>query len=217
MHFAIQVDLYEYILAAAFLVAAYFRLKGRRSLPFFSAFIFIVVFFEFIFEPLWTAAFNNNHRIFNIYAIVGTYYYMFVFMYRKWSRERNYGLLLIVSGWIIYSISRLVFPQHENAIDALNYNVGMGLVSFFILDYFYSVLYRETYNNIFRDPYFYFGLGILMFYAASFPIITFINVLVINEDMNMAYSNLLTFGNIFLSLAYLGTAICSYRKTTLTG
>ena len=102
--------------------------------------------------------------------------------------------------------------QDQHSIDYLSYNAGYLILIPMMLLYLHEVIYKKDYYDVLRDPYVYFVFGILTFYASSFPILGFINILITDNPKYKAYYDLLNVGNIFLSLAYLGAALCSQTK-----
>ena len=74
-------------------------------------------------------------------------------------------------------------------------------------------IYRLTLNEkLILNKKFYLGLGILFFVVSGFPLIIFVNELIAHKGALKAYNQLLIIGNYFLSLGYLGAAICSKKE-----
>lgn len=56
------------------------------------------------------------------------------------------------------------------------------------------------------------GLGIILFYVSSFPLLVFYNLLIGNQDVKLAYNFLLKLGNLFLSLGYIASVVCLKKE-----
>lgn len=203
---------YEAILIATLTLASWFGIKGQQPFPYFLAFMVVVVCFEMPIDNWYYKHYGTNYPIANIMAKFCIYYYLFVFYQyfrvKAWSDKLKVGILAYVVITLTWNFG---FHNHKQ-IDYLSYNAGYLILIPMMLLYLREVIYKKTYYNVFRDPYVYFIFGILTFYSSSFPILGFINILITDNPQYKAYYDLLNVGNIFLSLAYLGAALCSQTK-----
>ncbi len=202
-------DIYEYILVTTLGISLVSQARKTNSLPYFFPFILVVVLVELFIEMWYYKMYGTNFPVMNIYSKICLYYYLFVF-YKYFERTKWSATL----KWIIifYIIITLLwnFAFHDaTRIDYISYNVGYLILFPLMFLYLNKVIYEMEYFNVFLDPYFYFIFGILVFYTSSFPILGFINILITDNPTYPAYITLLNIGNIFLSLAYLGAALCS--------
>jgi len=55
------------------------------------------------------------------------------------------------------------------------------------------------------------GLGILLFYVCMFPLLSFIEYLVVDNKDNLLYFRLIEIGNLLLSFGYFSAAIVRWR------
>jgi hypothetical protein len=211
----LDLDSYELIIITAFSI----QLFNYKNQFFFTNFISIVFLFEIFIEHFWSVFYKSNIVIYNLFAIVCCYYYQFLFNNNlKNSGDTNYKTIKLLSLiWLIFAISRYIIYFSLKTIDIINYNTGMIISSLLILKYFYTLMLKNKDVQVLKNPYFYFGVGVLIFYCSSFPIITFMNYLITNEHAKNAYSKLLQIGNIFLSLGYLGAAICIRKEAQSIG
>jgi len=210
-------SIYKIILIAGFIVATYFQVNGKKSLPIFFPFMLVVVVFELFIEYYYYKIYGDNILILNFYSRLCIYYYLFVYWHyfrnRIWAGKLKF---IVITYSLISFISFLIFlPKLE--IDILNYNIGMFIVIPLIGVYLYEIIYLRDHENVFKNPYFYFSFGILIFYTSAFPILGFINILIVENPFYEGYSVLIDLGNIFLSLAYLGAALCSKKPILSTG
>ena len=191
-------------------VVTIFNIIGRRqSLSYFHLFIMLVIGLEIIIPWSFKLYFTSNYLILNYYSKICMYYYIYLFIKifedRYWTKW--YTILLVL--FIIVTQANYFIALPVKKIDAISYNIGMVILFPLILKYLFERIYTDVYCDIFRDPHIYLAFGILLFYTSAFPILTFINVLITNNEAYKAYVLLINFGNIFLSLAYLGVALCS--------
>lgn len=205
--------LFESIFIATLTLAAWFTYKGQPSpFPYFLAFMVMVVGFEVPLDICFMNLYGHNLELKNLMAKLCIYYYLFVFYdyfkNRAWSRVLKYFILLYIITTLTWNFA---FQDHST-IDYLSYNAGYLILIPMMLRYLYEVIYMRDYYNVLKDPYIYFIFGILIFYASSFPILGFINILITDNPHYKVYKDLLNVGNIFLSLAYLGAVLCSQTK-----
>jgi hypothetical protein len=208
--------LYQAIHIATLTLTAWFAYKGRRPFPLFLPFMMMVVFVEAGFADWFYDQYDNKYPVLNPYAKLCMYYYLFVFFWhfkdKPWANKIKWGILFFAIVTMTYN-----FLYHDHTrIDLLSYNAGFLLLFPLMFRYLYEVIYTRPYYNVFEDPYFYFIFGLLLFYTSSFPILGFINILITDNPQYPVYSQLLNLGNIFLSLAYLGAALCSKPRTLST-
>lgn len=210
-------NVFEYILLTTFLITIYGNLKKWKMLPFFPLFITTVVLFELLIEYYYAQYVGNNLVILNLYSRLCVYYYLFIyyqfFKFKKWAPK----LKLVIVLYVILSFLAFLFIMPSENIDIITYNLGMFLVIPLVILYLYDSIHVMDNNNYLNDPYFYFSFGILIFYTASFPILGFINFLIVENPYFEVYTVLLNLGNIFLSLAYLGGVLCSKKPILSTG
>jgi hypothetical protein len=209
--------LFESIFIATLTLSAWFTYKGLTGpFPYFLAFMVMVVSFEIPIDIWFKNLYGHNLHLKNLMAKLCIYYYLFVFYH--YYRDRNWSntLKYIIIFFVIITLTWNFAFQDQNSIDYLSYNAGYLILIPLMLLYLHEVIYKKDYYNVLRDPYVYFIFGILTFYASSFPILGFINILITDNPTYKAYYDLLNVGNIFLSLAYLGAAICSQTRKPST-
>ena len=205
--------LFESIFIATLTLSAWFTYKGQKGpFPYFLTFMVMVVCFEIPIDIWFKNQYGHNLHLKNLMAKLCIYYYLFVFYDyfrdRSWSKTMKYIIIIFVTITLVWNFGF----QDQHSIDYLSYNAGYLILIPMMLLYLHEVIYKKDYYDVLRDPYVYFVFGILTFYASSFPILGFINILITDNPKYKAYYDLLNVGNIFLSLAYLGAALCSQTK-----
>lgn len=208
--------LYQFIHIVTFALTAWFAYKGRSPFPLFLPFLAMVVIEEVWLADWYLAKYETMYPVANPYAKLCMYYYLFVFYWyfkdRSWASWLKW---LIIAFAIVTMTYDLRYHDHTQ-IDYLSYNLGFLILFPLMFRYLYEVIYVRPYYNVFHDPYFYFIFGLMLFYTSSFPILGFINILITYNSEYSIYKQLLDLGNIFLSLAYLGAALCSKTRTLST-
>jgi|GEM_PF-2079261 len=207
---------YKAILIVSLAVAAWNKNKGHEPFPYFLSFMAMVFILEIPVDYYIQKRDISNYPLKNLFSKLCLFYYLFVFYNinkkKVWSRKLGFTIIMFICVTLIWQFGF----QARNTIDIVSYNAGYVLLIPFMLQYLYEVIYRYPYFNVFIDPYLYFIFGILIFYTSSFPILGFINLLITDNPHYIIYFDLLNIGNIFLSLAYFGAAICSTTKPPST-
>lgn len=201
-------ELYNYINLLAFVALLILQPVKASKIPFLVVFLFIVNFTELFLIDYWSSKFGSNVLIYNIFSIFCVCFYFLVYIHHfKHLPWIKYIQLLIVI-WFSFSIWLIYYNFNKLVINALSYNLGLLIVIGLIIKYFYDIIYIEEYRSIRKDPLFYFSLGISIFYVSSFPILNFMNVLILSDEAVAIFAQLLKIGNVFLSLGYLGAVLC---------
>lgn len=203
-----EVKFYQYILLAAFVAAIW--LGRENKVVFLLPFLGLAVFFELILGKLMKYYFDNNMITTNIFVIICVMYYLFLFT-RK-NRKRLF--LVFVALYLLFLVVSM-YIQGFNSIMSIAYNAGMIMVILAIFRYLYDLIIMDQYKPLHQIPLFWMAIGILMFYSTSFPILNFLNRF-IDADYEFALRmiDMLSIGNIFLSLGYFGAIICQKNIKT---
>ncbi|MBK8669018.1 MAG: hypothetical protein IPN89_05930 [Saprospiraceae bacterium] len=207
---------YDYINLAALVVSFVYLLLGRRSLSYLPLFLLIGNFVEIFLVKYWTTTYRTNAAIYNFFGLfcVAYYFYIYLLHFKNKSWITYYYWALISLS--LYTIIQVFMNYHlldKMIITNYTYNIGMVLTLVLVLTYFYTIISDGLYHSVKRDPLFYFSLGIMLFYFSSFVILNFINYLIMGGNAGNIAQKLLQFGNIFLSLGYLGAAL-NFQKSS---
>jgi hypothetical protein len=206
----LDIQVYQYILIVA-LITAYINRK-RNYVRYLIPFLVVVVFFELILGKLMKHYYGTNILSANVFVIICVLYYLYLFTYefrRKW-----YWLLVS-----IYLCSILIgsFTQGFTTIMSFSYNIGMFLVLVVVFRYLYDLVIKDAYKPLYRSPLFWIALGIILFYSSLFPLLSFINrFMAVDMQFAIRLMDILSIGNIFLSLGYFGAIICQRNTKTLS-
>lgn len=197
---------YKLILFINLIVAFLLQKERQNNLPFFFYFLFISVVFECFIGPYFAFKFKNNAGVYNIFTIITFAYYSYIFGSKTFLGNRIPWLIGLI---IILSLSNLICFQGWFKVNTLTYNFGMFFVFTLILMYFSNKLNAEEPYEFTIDPRFWLGVGILLFYSSSFPILLHLDELIHSRSpLIKPMYNLVKIGNLFLVMSYLFSIIC---------
>lgn len=207
-----KLNLYDIINILSFLVVFYFYLNGKKSLPYFGLFLFILIFLEVYLQVYWSYTYKYNIFIYNIISKYTIVYYTLV--YYNYFRNKPWSGWIqgLFFSWLVICVFMNSYEFDTIKFDKLSYIGGLIFISGLIFMYFYDIIYIKQYKNIMNDSLFYLSVGIIIFFAANFPILVFVDLFITNTKKGSpVYSNFIQLGNIFLSLGYLGASLCSKK------
>ena len=113
--------------------------------------------------------------------------------------------------WSLVMVNTALKMEFHCKLENQIYLSGLIIVLIQILVYFKKVI-DGNYGSFFSNPKLILAFSILVFITCSFPLLAFLDYFLMNPTIGKAYTDILDIGNIFLSLGYLGAAIC-IRKT----
>lgn len=208
----LNLSIYDFILIITLVVLWHYKWKGYKSLPFFFEFILSITILEVIVQVYWKVNFKTNLFIFTFIAMLSIGYYFYVyydyFKSKKWSKIIRVAILI----WVILSLYLYNFDLYNRTnFEPLPYFFGISVVAILIFKYGYNLVFIDEFREITKDPVLYISLGIILFYVSSFTHMLFINELLTGYTLDQKFSDLITYTNIFISLGYLGAALCSKK------
>lgn len=205
-----EIKAYQYILLLAFIAAVW--LRRENNVPFLVPFLGLAVLFELVLGKLMKYYYDNNMITTNIFVIICVLYYLFLFTQEF--RKQWYWLL---AGIYLISLGISSYTQGFMSIMSIAYNTGMIMVIVSVFRYLYDLIIRDHYKPLQQIPLFWMAIGVLMFYSSSFPILNFLNRFIdADYDFALRMIDMLSIGNIFLSLGYFGAIICQKNIKTLS-
>jgi len=200
---------------AAFVCLAaglYLYLRGRKWLREFVIFLTFCILTEVFISFYLVVKYHNNNMLVNYFSFLCTAFYLYLyygyFSTQPWAR----AIKVVIFAWAGVSIFLLLNSGHT--VTNLPYNAGMVLTASLIFVYFYRVLYVEPYRDLTKEGFFYFSVGLILFFFTSFPVFVFYDELIMNENMPRFYLKLLQKGNLFLYGGYLGFILCPKMRST---
>jgi hypothetical protein len=198
----VQIAIYQYILLlACFLNLFIFK---NVNLKYFKLFLCISILFEIIIGKYLKYTFNNNIISTNIYVTICIVYYLFLYL-------GNYHMKLFKSLSFIYMLIFIISVQIQgiHSILTISYNFGMILVMVSIFIYLYNLIILGEFVSLVRLPRFWIACGILLFYSSLFPLLFYVNqLMVIDLEFTGLLFRIVSIGNIFLTLGYLFATLC---------
>ena len=202
---------YQYLITILLLYLIIYSKSIYSGNKAFFYFVLTVGLFELVINKAAKYFWHNTILTTNIYCTLTTSFYIFFLLTNNLGNEKKKLIYYLTGSWFIVSILVLfLFVDYMNRVSPM-YNIGMILSIFLILRYAYRIIRVEEYKPIAQRPLLFTYLGILLFFTAAFPIITFVNHLIISNQFSGVYSQMLRIGNIFLALGYLTTVISLKR------
>lgn len=197
------------------LIVLIYPRKEKNSFHFLY-FILFVVLFESILAETWKSVFKSNHIPYGIFALICSYYYCFAYIKQGILRKINTQYFSYV--WFLITILIIyIFSDNFFILLSKMYLLNFTIACILGVIYLNSKIYSESsFDNIYEDPLLPFTFGILIFYSSSFPLLLFLETLISSGILLRTYSSFLNFSNIFLSLGYLGAAICIKKGASST-
>ena len=207
----ISLNIYDIILLVSLIVTSFFKFRGYKSLPYLFYFILVITFMEVFLQVYWAKVFKSNHFIYVLICMISISYYFYV--YYQYFKSKHWSIVILVAYfvWLLSAFYFYNFNIYSKGIVSEPYFIGLTIIFILIFKYAYDILYLDGLRKIEKEPLLYFSLGILFFCVSSFTHILFIKDLVQNENIHPRIGVLLSLTNNFLSLGYLGAALCSKK------
>lgn len=208
-------ELYKLLLLVALACSIIIiNIKTINLIPCFPYFIFFSVLIEVFLGPYLAFRFNNNVWLYNLMTIIDNCYYSYLLIVGNSLLKFKKVFYICISFIIILGILNYLYFQGPNIVNTYTYHLSMFFVSGLIIYYLKSLIENSEVENLIQLPLFWISIGILFFYASSFPLLIFINQLIASKSkLVIPLYNIVQFANIFLSLSYIIALICPYLKT----
>lgn len=197
---------YFYVINTVALVASIlFDIYVNRKTSVFSSLLMHVLVLETICGYFLAKWFDNNFIIYNflIAAIIAHYIYIFG---GHLTRKK------ILIAWLLSCLAVLFLAGFTARVHTEIYIVGLFVTSYLIVSFFYRQLFVVESNFIWFKPKSYIGIGILLFFACSFPLLFFFQSITKLGGAYLPFYDLLMIGNIILSTSYLMAVIIRWKK-----
>lgn len=162
---------------------------------------------EIILTNIQSDYYETNHYSYFLNSTgVLSFYYL---IYRKFKKKITDFVFMI---WFIYSMIIIVQFDLVSSFSFTSYTIGLSLIVIMILYHFYYEVFISNFKPLAKDYKTWLGIGIIMFFACSFPMLIFLDELIINEYALYAYNELLILGNLIMSTGYLLAAIALWNR-----
>lgn len=207
---------YEIILLLTFSIFILLP-KKENVLIGWGYFLTFTVLFELIITFYWAKVFGNNFIPYNFFALCCAFYYIYISYRKIKSKKIGYLFSIISICYALFSAIIFIYNIENRRTINIVYVIGLIIALIMMLIYYKEIVESKDFKDITKMPYFYFSLGILIFFVSNFSILCFLNVLVSNDKGNNAFSNILKVGNISLYLGYLFTTLCCIKKPRFIG
>lgn len=202
--------IYKIILLISAFAASW--LKKIDSLPYFIHFILFTNLLESLIGYILAIIYNNNIWLYYLFIIICVLYYLYVLKYALQNKIYKKNLKIGSFIFLILSLVNILEFQGISKLNTITYNIGMLFVLYNIILLFKEKYIRSEFD-FYRQPIFFFCLGIALFYCAVFPILILNNYLM---SFDLIFTKnlyiLIELGNVLLSLGYLLAIIAEWRR-----
>lgn len=162
--------------------------------------------FEGIILTVCSIIYKDNTVLYNLYAFIMVAIYWICFDLHKFCDRRFvfwiYMVFLVEVGFILF---------FSKTPESRLYAANLTFIIVIFLFKYKDKLADQLIVTWDRQELFV-GLGIILFYVSSFPLLVFYNLLIGNQDVKLAYNFLLKLGNLFLSLGYIASVVCLKKE-----
>lgn len=201
--------LYQYLLGGLSIYLLFYLKRFWLVDRVFVTFVLVVAFFELIANVMIGFMYPDNIGVYNIYLLLCVTFYIYFLLKSIYERSNKiYLAKRLTFYWLCVSvIFTFIFTRYREVVTPA-YSAGMLITIALIVMYIYRFLYKNSFEILTSKPYLFFYFGILIFFSAAFPLIIFVNELVVPSLYRGVYSLMMQIGNVFLVLGYFATAIC---------
>lgn len=197
--------LYQVILIIAWLVIIVrYICRSEQPLPFFASFLTSCVIFEIVLNKWAKIYWGTNIIVYNLFFILCVIYYFVVFIGLQWK-----GTRYVIGLWLLTSLSNFVIGQGIHSANTYTWISGIILILTLAIYECMKIINDPGRLILSKNAKFVLAIGILLLYAASFPLIVNLNgIAELPPRYAVATYVLVHYANIFLSLSYLYIAVC---------
>lgn len=197
---------YFYVLnTIALLVSLLLDFLVDRKISVYTSLLTNVLILETIFGYLLAKYFGNNIVIYNLLIISIIAHYFWIFAKEK-------ARVKLILSWLFLFLSVSFIFGFETRVYTELFIIGLLLMSYIIISYFFNEIFVVHISFLWSKPKTYLGLGIILFFTCSFPLLLFYHSITKLGGAYLVFYNLLMIGNIVLSTSYLITSIMRWKK-----
>lgn len=183
--------------------------------PRYALLILVVILFETILTHYSSVFFGSNILVYNIYSqiLIGLYSVVVVKEIRAMGMN-DLCFKLFISLWVGVVSFRWIFFSSYMKVDIYSYVFGMIIVVFAI-SFLLNKQVVSANVDCLREPFFYLGVGVSLFFFSSFVLLLLLNSIVVNSMNAGFYQEILEYANLVLSLGYLSSGLCIIYRLRL--
>jgi hypothetical protein len=212
-------QLYMCFMAACFLISlAVYRIhvKELQYLKLFPPILFITLVIELIGLYMGMRG-RANITMYNFFSVFWICYYLFILsaiVKNKTAKRIIWGTIV---AYMIAAVVNILFIQGKNVLHTVTYSLGLLLIVFFCIYYFFELFRHARAVDLKRNPAFWICSGLLFYCCCGFPLYGFINVWAKVPFIVKSFQHIVSILNIFLyTLLSIGFLCSKTRKYTLS-
>lgn len=199
------ISFYQVINLVALLISLYASLGKKRKINLLSLFLLFLCITDFIFANIEVYYWGHNYLSYNI-CMIGC----ILFYYSIFRKKNDFKIDILVSLWTLSALVYIITSPYN--LNTETYVIGLIIVTSLILIQFYEDIFISDYVPLGSDYKTWLGLGITIFLYCAFPILLFMDYLILSNPAFSAFYALLNCGNFILSTFYLIAAIVQWKK-----
>jgi len=193
----------------ALLVTFYlFILKKNKIEPYFLLLLMTLFFGETIIGFIVALLYSKNIIVINILCHLTILWYYFIYRRHLEIQYFNY----VIGIWLVFTITNFLLYDRINYLITTSYIFGLAIITIVALKYIYTKITDLRNNKLWSDFRVWLGIGITLFFFTSFPVLLYINEMIISNKDYTPFYNLLYAGNIILSISYLCSSIVIWKS-----
>jgi len=207
----IKYQLYQIILFVAFVLSLY-KWKRTSEKILLSSFLFFCVCIELLVNKYFNCFIKNSAAPNNVYVIIVICFYV-LFFKDVLDLMSSHLLIYLLS---IYSVISIVYTTVLDLaiLHTAPYLIGLIITTVLVCFYLFDLITRvSTLFEVFQEPRFWLGCGIVIFTSINFPILFHLEEIRYNENLGFPLFEVIQLSNIMLSLSYLICVLCHQRTT----
>ncbi len=176
----------------ALLSAGHYRsLKkhGLGSFPFFMFFVCLGEITGFILARIY----HTNLVFYNVFSTLQVIYYLLLIRKQLNESKARKAIIISIIFYVLAFITNSCFFQFINQnLGTYTFTLGCLLISFWVVYFFYELFVSKEVDTYGRNPFFWIGLGLFLFYVCNIPYMSVYNYLASNyQHIFSVYFNMI--------------------------
>lgn len=205
-HWLERLEMYQWLNIFALIYYLIYK-RTNHSYRIYVVFLLFIIIMDSLILPLIQRSTDYFNLFHTIFALICVIFYQYIFIQKLRNTKAFLPFAIICIVFQILTWSDLIFFINPQMFRPFNYVLGMLIVNLMIFTYFYRVVFKDEFKHISQIPEVWLALGISIYFVASFPLLLFLDFLKDEITIRKPYFDLLSLGNLILSLGYLMTVI----------
>jgi hypothetical protein len=182
-----------------------------KYFPYFLCFIFLGE----VGAMLIAKIYRNNIFYYNIFTAIQIVFYLDLIRIHISSKGAKNFVLISIIAFILSTIINILYIQHAlNEWVCYTFTLGCFLITVWVTYYFYELLDSDKVDNYGKEPMFWIGIGLFIFYVCNIPYMSIFNYLQSNYNaiFNAYYKIIQILSYVMYSFFIIGISCSTKRK-----